>query len=166
MPLARRAGLQDARATLHTRWPARPAGWQRLTDVYPLVLAGRGWHFIVRSVLGRVPCPGLVAVEGRGHAGSGAGAGVAGWGRQRRDPCVRRGGQLVAATERLVEVIAASAVRACRGYVRQSSLPPKDLAAAIPGARLVRLEGVGDEIPPPAVWDAVVPEVRNHLPRA
>jgi pimeloyl-ACP methyl ester carboxylesterase len=40
------------------------------------------------------------------------------------------------------------------------------LAAAIPGARLVRLEGVGHEIPPPAVWDVVVPEVRSHLLRA
>ncbi len=33
-----------------------------VTDVYPLVLAGRGLHFTVKSVLGRVPCPGLVAV--------------------------------------------------------------------------------------------------------
>jgi hypothetical protein len=40
------------------------------------------------------------------------------------------------------------------------------LAAAIPGARLVRLEGVGHEIPPPTTWDVVVPEVRNHLLRA
>jgi pimeloyl-ACP methyl ester carboxylesterase len=40
------------------------------------------------------------------------------------------------------------------------------LAATIPGARLVRLEGAGHEIPPPAVWDVVVPEVHNHLLRA
>jgi DNA-binding transcriptional LysR family regulator len=33
-----------------------------VTDVYPLVLAGRGLHFTVKSVLDRVPCPGLVAV--------------------------------------------------------------------------------------------------------
>lgn len=36
------------------------------------------------------------------------------------------------------------------------------LAAAIPGARLVRLEGMGHESPPPALWDAVVPEVLRH----
>jgi pimeloyl-ACP methyl ester carboxylesterase len=39
------------------------------------------------------------------------------------------------------------------------------LAGAIPGARLVRLSGVGHEIPPPSVWDVVVPEVREHLLR-
>jgi hypothetical protein len=33
-----------------------------VTDVYPLVLARRGLHLTVRSVLARVPCPGLVAV--------------------------------------------------------------------------------------------------------
>jgi DNA-binding transcriptional LysR family regulator len=33
-----------------------------VVDVYPLVLAGRGLHFTVKSVLRRVPCPGLVAV--------------------------------------------------------------------------------------------------------
>jgi DNA-binding transcriptional LysR family regulator len=33
-----------------------------VTDIYPLVLAGRGLHFTVKSVLDRVPCPGLVAV--------------------------------------------------------------------------------------------------------
>lgn len=37
------------------------------------------------------------------------------------------------------------------------------LARMIPGARLVRLEGVGHEIPPPAVWDVVMPELRGHL---
>lgn len=39
------------------------------------------------------------------------------------------------------------------------------LARMIPGARLVRLEGVGHEIPPPAVWDVVVPELHRHLLR-
>ncbi|AEF40318.1 alpha/beta fold hydrolase [Hoyosella subflava] len=39
------------------------------------------------------------------------------------------------------------------------------LAQAIPGARLVRLEGVGHEIPPPAVWDVVMPELHRHLHR-
>ncbi|MBB3039910.1 alpha/beta fold hydrolase [Hoyosella altamirensis] len=39
------------------------------------------------------------------------------------------------------------------------------LAEAIPGARLVRLEGVGHEIPPPAVWDVVMPELHRHLHR-
>lgn len=39
------------------------------------------------------------------------------------------------------------------------------LARVIPGARLVRLEGVGHEIPPPAVWDVVVPELHRHLLR-
>jgi hypothetical protein len=34
-----------------------------ITDIYPLVLAGRGLHFTVNSVLDRVPCPGLVAVQ-------------------------------------------------------------------------------------------------------
>ncbi len=33
-----------------------------VTDVYPLVLAGRGLHFTVKSVLDRLPCPGLVTV--------------------------------------------------------------------------------------------------------
>jgi pimeloyl-ACP methyl ester carboxylesterase len=37
------------------------------------------------------------------------------------------------------------------------------LARVIAGARLVRLEGVGHEIPPPAVWDVVVPELHRHL---
>jgi pimeloyl-ACP methyl ester carboxylesterase len=37
------------------------------------------------------------------------------------------------------------------------------LARMIAGARLVRLEGPGHEIPPPAVWDTVVPELRRHL---
>jgi hypothetical protein len=34
-----------------------------VTDIYPLVLAGRGLHFTVSSVLDRLPCPGLVAVR-------------------------------------------------------------------------------------------------------
>lgn len=33
-----------------------------VTDIYPLVLAGRGLHFTVKSVLDRLPCPGLVAL--------------------------------------------------------------------------------------------------------
>lgn len=36
------------------------------------------------------------------------------------------------------------------------------LAAAIPGARLLRLEGVGHEVPPRAVWDTVVPAILRH----
>jgi pimeloyl-ACP methyl ester carboxylesterase len=39
------------------------------------------------------------------------------------------------------------------------------LAGMIPGARLVRLSGMGHEIPPPSVWDVVVPQVREHLLR-
>jgi pimeloyl-ACP methyl ester carboxylesterase len=39
------------------------------------------------------------------------------------------------------------------------------LAQVIPGARLVRLKGVGHEIPPPAVWDVVGPELRSHILR-
>ncbi|MER5392270.1 alpha/beta hydrolase [Saccharopolyspora sp. NPDC002686] len=37
------------------------------------------------------------------------------------------------------------------------------LTRAIPGARLLRLEGVGHEIPPPAVWNVVIPALRKHL---
>lgn len=36
------------------------------------------------------------------------------------------------------------------------------LARAIPGARLLTVHGVGHEIPPPAVWDVVIPELRRH----
>jgi pimeloyl-ACP methyl ester carboxylesterase len=36
------------------------------------------------------------------------------------------------------------------------------LAAEIPGARLALMEHVGHEVPPPAVWDAVVPDVLQH----
>ncbi|GAA1084582.1 alpha/beta hydrolase [Tsukamurella strandjordii] len=37
------------------------------------------------------------------------------------------------------------------------------LARMIPGASLLRLDGVGHEIPPPAVWGSVVPAVRQHI---
>ncbi|GAA3384704.1 hypothetical protein GCM10020369_15410 [Cryptosporangium minutisporangium] len=37
------------------------------------------------------------------------------------------------------------------------------LARVIPGARLVRLAGVGHEIPPPAVWDVVLPQLHRHV---
>jgi hypothetical protein len=50
---------------------------------------------------------------------------MAGCGRQRRHPRVHRGGALAAATDRLVEVIAASTVRACRRSCGQSRLPPE-----------------------------------------
>jgi pimeloyl-ACP methyl ester carboxylesterase len=36
------------------------------------------------------------------------------------------------------------------------------LADAIPDARLVRLEGVGHEVPPKAVWDMVIPALLRH----
>lgn len=36
------------------------------------------------------------------------------------------------------------------------------LAATIPGARLVVLDGVGHEFPPPPVWDVVVPAIVKH----
>jgi pimeloyl-ACP methyl ester carboxylesterase len=36
------------------------------------------------------------------------------------------------------------------------------LARAIPGARLVRLEGVGHEHPPAAVWPVVIKEILEH----
>ncbi|WP_309238217.1 alpha/beta fold hydrolase [Actinoplanes aureus] len=36
---------------------------------------------------------------------------------------------------------------------------PRELARAIPGARLVWLEGVGHEFPPRAVWDRVLAEI-------
>ncbi|HEY7485738.1 MAG TPA: alpha/beta hydrolase [Streptosporangiaceae bacterium] len=38
----------------------------------------------------------------------------------------------------------------------------EELARAIPGARLIRLEGVGHEVPPPTVWDVVVPALLRH----
>ncbi|MEV6280238.1 alpha/beta hydrolase [Nocardia sp. NPDC051832] len=37
------------------------------------------------------------------------------------------------------------------------------LARMIPGAHLVRLAGLGHEIPPPAVWDTVIPALHRHL---
>jgi pimeloyl-ACP methyl ester carboxylesterase len=40
------------------------------------------------------------------------------------------------------------------------------LAAGIPGARLVPLEGMGHEHPPPPVWDTVVREVAAHTAAA
>jgi pimeloyl-ACP methyl ester carboxylesterase len=36
------------------------------------------------------------------------------------------------------------------------------LAAAIPGARLMWLDGVGHQVPPPATWDVVVPAILEH----
>jgi pimeloyl-ACP methyl ester carboxylesterase len=36
------------------------------------------------------------------------------------------------------------------------------LAAAIPGAALVPLEGMGHEVPPPGLWDVVVPAIARH----
>lgn len=36
------------------------------------------------------------------------------------------------------------------------------MAAAIPGAKLVVLDGVGHEFPPPPVWDVVVPAIVEH----
>jgi pimeloyl-ACP methyl ester carboxylesterase len=40
------------------------------------------------------------------------------------------------------------------------------LAAEIPGARLVPLEGVGHELPPPHLWDLVVGAILDHTARA
>ncbi|MGX9294916.1 alpha/beta fold hydrolase [Tsukamurella paurometabola] len=37
------------------------------------------------------------------------------------------------------------------------------LARMIPGARLLTLHGPGHEIPPPATWDTVIPELRRHV---
>jgi hypothetical protein len=58
--------LRDARAPrltpsgqrLEYTAAARPE--VNVTDVYPLVLARRGLHFTVKSMLDGVPCPGLV----------------------------------------------------------------------------------------------------------
>jgi len=36
------------------------------------------------------------------------------------------------------------------------------LAAEIPGATLVPLEGMGHEVPPRALWDVVIPEIVDH----
>jgi pimeloyl-ACP methyl ester carboxylesterase len=40
------------------------------------------------------------------------------------------------------------------------------LAQEIPGARLLLVEGMGHEVPPPAVWDLVVPAIleRSEVP--
>ena len=40
------------------------------------------------------------------------------------------------------------------------------LVDAIPGARLVALEGMGHQVPPPALWDVVVPEILRHTARS
>jgi pimeloyl-ACP methyl ester carboxylesterase len=40
------------------------------------------------------------------------------------------------------------------------------LAAAIPGARLVELEGVGHQLPPPRTWDLVVDALIDHTEEA
>ncbi|MFG1793665.1 alpha/beta fold hydrolase [Nocardia sp. NPDC049149] len=37
------------------------------------------------------------------------------------------------------------------------------LARLIPGARLVRMQGMGHEIPPPSTWDVIMPELHKHL---
>lgn len=37
------------------------------------------------------------------------------------------------------------------------------LVRMVPGAKLLRLEGVGHEIPPPNTWEVVVPAVRRHI---
>lgn len=36
------------------------------------------------------------------------------------------------------------------------------LVAEIPGARLLALDGVGHEVPPPRTWDGVIPELLAH----
>jgi pimeloyl-ACP methyl ester carboxylesterase len=36
------------------------------------------------------------------------------------------------------------------------------LAAEIPGASLIALDGMGHEVPPPQLWDVVVPEIVRH----
>ena len=36
------------------------------------------------------------------------------------------------------------------------------LAAEIPGAKLVKLDGMGHQIPPPELWDVVVPAIMQH----
>ena len=39
------------------------------------------------------------------------------------------------------------------------------LAAAIPGATMLALRGMGHQAPPPAVWDEFVPAVLAHTGR-
>jgi pimeloyl-ACP methyl ester carboxylesterase len=36
------------------------------------------------------------------------------------------------------------------------------LAAEIPGATLLPLDGMGHEVPPPQLWDVVVPAIVRH----
>jgi pimeloyl-ACP methyl ester carboxylesterase len=38
----------------------------------------------------------------------------------------------------------------------------EQLAAEIPGARLLRLDGMGHQVPPPQLWDRVVPAILEH----
>lgn len=40
------------------------------------------------------------------------------------------------------------------------------IVAAIPGARLLVVPGMGHQVPPPETWDLVVPAVREHVARA
>ncbi|WP_208009557.1 alpha/beta fold hydrolase [Nesterenkonia sphaerica] len=40
------------------------------------------------------------------------------------------------------------------------------LARMIPDSTLVRLDGIGHEVPPPQVWDVVVPALSDHVRRA
>ena len=39
------------------------------------------------------------------------------------------------------------------------------LAAEIPGATLIALDGMGHEIPPPRLWPVVVPAILDHTDR-
>ncbi len=39
------------------------------------------------------------------------------------------------------------------------------LAAAVPGARLLVVDGMGHQVPPRSTWDVVVPAVRDHTAR-
>jgi pimeloyl-ACP methyl ester carboxylesterase len=36
------------------------------------------------------------------------------------------------------------------------------LAEAIPGARLLVVEGMGHQVPPPSTWELVVPALLDH----
>ncbi len=38
----------------------------------------------------------------------------------------------------------------------------KALAESIPGARLIELDGVGHQFPPPHIWDLVVDALADH----